>query len=58
LGVDESVFNAFVAEQLIHMEDVFGFMILHGRFEVSKRFKGDAMNPGIRARAHSTADAR
>jgi hypothetical protein len=41
MGVDEGVLNASVAEDSHDVEDVFGFLVFHGGFEVSKRMKGE-----------------
>ena len=41
LGVFECILYAFVSEHLHYVEDVFGFVVFHGCFPVSKSVEGD-----------------
>lgn len=54
--VDEGVVDVSVAQDPHYVEDVLGFVVFHGRFEVSERVEGDLVDPRVvQLRSHFLA---
>jgi hypothetical protein len=47
VGVDLGVVDVAVAEESHGMENVFGFVVFHGDFEVSKRMEGNLVDAWV-----------